>query len=127
MPQFGLVANFPLTLIATAVVFPIVFSIGGAYKRRENALDEYGSIKAHGRSIYFAVRDWTETTNPESVAKVEDLLGNLLKACRKLFSESVEQMPSNEAAVYAAFSTLSTFIKGNYSPMSAHSCPESAS
>ena len=109
--KLGLVANFPLTLIATAVVFPIVFSISGAYKRRENVLDEYGSIKAHGRAIYFAVRDWTETTNPDSVEKVERRLGNLLKACRKLFSESVEQMPANEKAVYAAFSSLSAFIK----------------
>ena len=33
--KFDLNAEFPLTLIATAVVFPIVFSIGGAYKRRE--------------------------------------------------------------------------------------------
>ncbi len=45
----GLLAEFPLTLIGTAIVFPIVSSIGGAYKRREAALDEYGSIKAHGR------------------------------------------------------------------------------
>lgn len=36
--HFGLSANFPLTLIATAVVFPIVFSINSAYKRREAAL-----------------------------------------------------------------------------------------
>lgn len=32
--RLGIVADFPLTLIATAVVFPIVFSISGAYKRR---------------------------------------------------------------------------------------------
>jgi hypothetical protein len=35
------------------VVFPIVFSIGGAYKRRENALDEYGCLKAHCRAEGF--------------------------------------------------------------------------
>ena len=52
--QFRLTADFPLTLIATAVVFPIVFSIGGAYKRREAALQQYGGAKAHGRAIYFA-------------------------------------------------------------------------
>jgi hypothetical protein len=62
--RFGLIAEFPLTLIATAVVFPIVFSIGGAYKRREAALDEYGSIKTHGRAIYFAARDWIEESDP---------------------------------------------------------------
>lgn len=36
--QYQWYANFPLTLIATAVIFPIVFSINGAYKRREIAL-----------------------------------------------------------------------------------------
>ena len=55
--RFDITADFPMTLIATAVVFPIVFSIGGAYKRRENALTKYSSIKAHGRAIYFATRD----------------------------------------------------------------------
>ncbi len=49
--RFGVIADFPMTLIATAVVFPIVFSISGAYKRRENALAKYSSIKAHGRAI----------------------------------------------------------------------------
>ena len=61
--KFDLTAEFPMTLIATAVVFPIVFSIGGAYKRRENALAKYSSIKAHGRAIYFASRDWLESTD----------------------------------------------------------------
>ena len=37
-------ANFPLTLLATAIVFPIVLSINNAYKRREAALD---SIQEH--------------------------------------------------------------------------------
>ena len=49
--RFGITAEFPMTLIATAVVFPIVFSISGAYKRRENALAKYSSIKAHCRAI----------------------------------------------------------------------------
>ena len=109
--KFNLVADFPLTLIATAVVFPIVFSISGAYKRRENALDEYGSIKAHGRAIYFAARDWLEDAKPETLNKARMLLGDLLKACRTLFAQPLSAMPENERAVYEQFSTLSKFIK----------------
>lgn len=109
---FGITANFPLTLIATAIVFPIVFSIGGAYKRREVALDEYGSIKAHGRAIYFAARDWPERSNGETVNEIKGLLGELLGACRRLFSEPLIRMEENEKAVYEAFSGLSRFIKG---------------
>jgi hypothetical protein len=36
---------------ATAIVFPIVFSINSAYKRREAVLDDYAALKAHGRNI----------------------------------------------------------------------------
>ena len=30
--EYSISADFPLTLIATAIIFPIVFSINGAYK-----------------------------------------------------------------------------------------------
>ncbi len=56
--KFNFIAGFPLTLISTAIVFPIVFSIGGAYKRREVVLAKYGAIKGLGRAIYFCTRDW---------------------------------------------------------------------
>ena len=69
--RFEIIAAFPMTLIATAVVFPIVFSIGGAYKRRENALAKYSSIKAHGRAIYFATRDCLEKTDTETQNKIK--------------------------------------------------------
>ena len=104
-------ADFPMTLIATAVVFPIVFSIGGAYKRRENALTKYSSIKAHGRAIYFASRDWLEATTPELQQKCKDLLSALLIDCRTLFARPIDEMPANEEKVYRQFSRLSRFVK----------------
>lgn len=109
--RFGVTAEFPLTLIATAVVFPIVFSIGGAYKRRENALDEYGSLKAHGRSIYFAARDWIEEPDPFLLKEVRERLHSLLLACRELFENPIEEMRVREKKIYAAFSQLSLVIR----------------
>jgi hypothetical protein len=109
--RFGLLAEFPLTLIATAVVFPIVFSIGGAYKRREAALDEYGSIKTHGRAIYFAARDWIEESDPLLLKEVRERLFGLLVACRELFYGPLSEMSDREAKVYAAFSQLSLVIR----------------
>jgi hypothetical protein len=109
--SLGVMADFPLTLIATAVVFPIVFSISGAYKRREVALDEYGCIKAHGRAIFFAARDWLETPDDEALSRCRGLLAELLDACRTLFADPVAEMQDNEKRVYAAFSALSQFIR----------------
>ncbi len=79
-------ANFPLTLIATAIIFPIVFSINSAYKRREMALDDYASLKSHGRAVYFVTRDWLDDTNPEKQERCRVLLGNLLHSTREMFS-----------------------------------------
>jgi predicted membrane chloride channel (bestrophin family) len=106
-------ANFPLTLIATAIVFPIVFSINSAYKRRELALDDYASLKSHGRSIYFATRDWLEASDPIKQERCRNLLGNLLRTTRELFSAPRAEMHEREAYVYSCFSELSRFIRGD--------------
>ncbi len=109
--HFGITANFPLTLIATAVVFPIVFSINSAYKRRESVLDDYGSLKSHGRAIYFAARDWLEDADPDRLERCRGLLGSLLTSTRSMFSGSRCEMHDREKQVYAEFSNLSHFIR----------------
>ena len=109
--RYDITANFPLTLLATAIVFPIVFSINSAYKRREVVLDDYGSLKSHGRAIFFASRDWLEDPDPDTVEKCRRLLGNLLTTTRALFSGQRADMHEREEQVYARFSDLSRFIR----------------
>ncbi|MEZ5815005.1 MAG: hypothetical protein R3E13_09875 [Alphaproteobacteria bacterium] len=109
--KYGLQADFPLTLIATSIVFPIVFSISGAYKRRETALAKYAALKAHGKAIYFAVRDWPEVQDEESLEKIKVLLGRLLTACRDLLTQPVAKIRDNEDIVYGVLSDMSGFIK----------------
>jgi len=117
--HFKIQADFPLTLIGTAIVFPIVFSIGGAYKRREIALDEYGSIKAHGRALFFAVSDWVENPPQELKDELKENLRNLLNSCKHVFSHPKEFLEENEKGVYSSFEDLSKFIKS----MRAHGLP----
>lgn len=109
--EFDIKADFPLTIISTAVIFPIVFSIGHAYKRREVTLDDYGTIKAHGRAIYFAARDWLPEHSDDRLEHGRKALGSLMETVRHLFKGDPKDMLDNEKAVYAAFSDLSTFIK----------------
>lgn len=109
--HFGITADFPLTLIATAIVFPLVFSIGTAYKRREKALEEYGNIKAHGRALYLAGRDWLPPDGGGRTTQIREILGDLLLACRDLLAHPIEQMPEYEPRVHAAFSRLSLFVE----------------
>lgn len=107
----GLVAEFPLALVVTAVVFPIVFSIDAAYKRRELALDHYGDIKAHVKALYLAVRDWQEKPNDKDIDDCREILRGLFEAFRTMFTNPVVQMRENERAVYDTFSGISQFIR----------------
>ena len=109
--KYSITADYPLTLIATAIIFPIVFSINGAYKRREVALSKYSALKAHGRAIYFVTRDWLENPSPETIEKSKTKLRNLFDSCRSLFTSHNEKAKEKEDAVYAALSDLSKFIK----------------
>lgn len=104
-------ASFPLTLVATSIVFPIVFSIGGAYKRRESALREYAAIKGYLRSIYFASRDWMPNPKPENVAKMENLIERFFTNIRTLFCKPKAYMFMGEKSVYQDFSDFSMYIK----------------
>lgn len=103
-------ADFPLTLIATAIVFPIVFSISTAYNRRERALEEYGAIKACGRSLYIASRDWVSDRDERRDAEVKSALFELLTACRDLFMSPLDEGSEHEKRVYQAFDRLSLFV-----------------
>ncbi len=105
----GIKADFPLTLIATAIVFPLVFSISTAYARREKALEEYGAIKANGRSLYLASRDWLPTHDEGRDTRLKGSLHELLSACRDMCKSPIDKMPGFERRIYGAVGGLSQF------------------
>jgi len=109
--HYNIKANFPLTLIGTAIVFPVVFSIGGAYKRREVALNEYGSIKAHGRALYFAVLHWLENPPEGLKTELKEHLKNLLESSKLMFTHPINELEIREKDIYNNFHGLSEFIK----------------
>ena len=111
--HYSITADYPLTLIATAIIFPIVFSINSAYGRREKALAKYSSIKSQGTAIFFATRDWLDNPSKENIDKSKNLLEELLRACKDFFTANIDDLRENERAVYNAFSSLSKFIKND--------------
>jgi len=111
--NYNISADYPLTLIATAIIFPIVFSINGAYKRREIALTKYSVLKTHGRAIYFVTRDWLVDPSEETLDKIRNLLRDLFTSTKTLFSGNIENARKNEEQVYKTFSDISKFIKND--------------
>lgn len=104
-------ADFPLTLIAISIVFPIVFSIGGAYKRREAALREYAAIKGYLRSIYFVSRDWLDAPKQKNIDKMALIIHDFFHNFRVMFTSPKSDLETNEEKVYDNFSDFSLYIK----------------
>lgn len=108
--ELGIKANFPLTLIATAIVFPLVFSINTAYNRREKSLEEYGALKANGRALVLASRDWAGRDS-ERDREARDALLQLFNACRAMVMAPLSERDPYETTVMNAFSRLSGVIE----------------
>jgi predicted membrane chloride channel (bestrophin family) len=109
--RLGITADFPLTLVATAIVFPLVFSISTAYARREKALEDYGKLKALGRSLYLASRDWLPLQDKDRDHELKAALYELLSASRDMFTSPLSEMTGFEARIHAAFDRLSLFVR----------------
>ena len=96
-----------------SVVFPIVFSIGEANKRRETALKEYAAIKGYLRAIYFVSRDWLKKPKEENVDKMKMIIKDLFLNLREMFTHSIDDLQTNETKVYRSFSKISIYIKND--------------
>ncbi len=99
-------AQFPFYLISIAIVFPIVFSIDSAYKRREQALQFYADLKAHAISYYLAARDWVGDKDPNISQNVKTQVIGIFKKISENFLKTAEEAKASEKDVYKSFSKL---------------------
>ncbi len=109
--HYNIVADLPLTLVGIAIVFPVVFSIDSAYKRRERSLELLSNFKAMVISIYHAARDWTTSDDPEFEEKVKAELHELYLRLRQLFVSKPEDAREKEKRIFAKISELSVLVQ----------------
>lgn len=106
----GIAANLPTSLIAVAIVFPIVFSINAAYTRREEALRYLGLVRATIASLYLAHRDWVgdgDIHGPRAATLGRDLH----RAITEALSATTQDRPAARLKVRTCFSALSRSIE----------------
>ena len=106
--RLGLTAKFPDMLVGVAIVFPVVFSIGSAYNRRESALQRFSDFKGHAVAIFYATRDWTTDKSHQLPAEVRQLVTEMIAIMRRMFtSNNRTDLQENERKIYSHFSRLS--------------------
>jgi predicted membrane chloride channel (bestrophin family) len=104
--RFDIIADIPTSLIGIAVVFPIVFSINAAYRRREEGLRFFSSLKSHTMALFFAHRDWLPIFDSQRPARLKGLCTDLFHAvAQDLLPAGRREATRRE--VYRHFSALS--------------------
>lgn len=106
--HLNLTAKFPDMLVGVAIVFPVVFSIGSAYSRRETALQRYSDFKGHAVAIYFAARDWSGKQDADTSTKAMDMIHQMLRQVKHMVKlKDGAAWTLEEKNMYAMFSRLS--------------------
>ncbi|MFM7327271.1 MAG: hypothetical protein ACKO3B_00915 [Bacteroidota bacterium] len=106
--EFGLTAKFPDMLVGTAIVFPVVFSIGSAFARRESALQRLSEFKGHAVALWFGTRDWPEGKSGKLAKEARRLIHEMLEQLHDMFMTTKRKdWKQNEMKMYHLFSRLS--------------------
>jgi hypothetical protein len=107
--RLGLTAKFPDMLVGVAIVFPVVFSIGSAYTRRETALQRFADFKGHAIAVYYATRDWPSDKDHNISARVKQIVFEMMVLMREMFKDSDDpKWKDHETKIYQLFSQLSS-------------------
>ncbi|MBS1487412.1 MAG: hypothetical protein JST43_07455 [Bacteroidetes bacterium] len=106
--SLGWTAKFPDMLVGVAIVFPVVFSIGSAYTRRETALQRFSDFKGHAIAVYYASRDWASNKENDLPAQARQLVREMLHTLRMVLrAQSKQEWDEQEKKMYDQFSKLS--------------------
>jgi len=79
--KYTLKFDLDLTLISVAVVFPLVFTLGSAFQRRDKALEHLSRAKAALATIYYSIttaKEMDEKTKEEIYEKIKDVKISLI-------------------------------------------------
>ena len=115
--RLGFTAKFPDMLVGVAIVFPVVFSIGSAYNRRESALQRFSDFKGHAIAIYYATRDWTTDKDHNLPAQVRNIVTEMMAIMRKMFTSSNRsELLENEKKISDRYSKNNPMATGNNTP-----------
>ena len=99
--HYNLGYNLDLTLLSIAIIFPLVFNIRGAFRRREKALQHLSQYRSALVTINFYLQTSTDMSE-EDKKKSEDVLA-------RISDETVKHLKDNEENVEAVDQAIHEF------------------
>ena len=101
------VAKLPEGMIAIAIVFPMVFSINAAYKRRDESLRYLSAYKSNVVSLLYAYRDWPSPENEKFTQHSYNTLRRLVEDINQFLFSQDENSKEVISKIYIGFSNIS--------------------
>ena len=109
--EMNLYADFPMTLIGLAIVFPIVFAINSAYKRRERALLSLAEITGYALGIYQSIKNMVDNYTPEDNERVQTKIVDLFTAIKHFLESPRDGAKEKEIDIYQKLDEISKEIR----------------
>ena len=103
--KFNLIFNLDLTLISVAVIFPLVFTLGSAFQRREKALEHLGRAKGALTAIKYCFSFSNKIEESEKEKIYEEVKNVKTELIDFLYSKS-----NNKESLNLSVSKIQTFI-----------------
>ena len=100
--NFEIIYNIDLTLISIAIIFPLVFAIRGAFKRREKALEFLSLHRGAIKTIYYYFMNSAKLPD-EAKKEINDILDDLSNSFLDHLSQSnynTDKIDSKTALIF---------------------------
>ena len=108
MLQWQLETKGIMSILSLGTIFPIVFTIGQSYKRREEALQRIASMRANIMGLYWIHREWDpEGQSGQQAAKLAAAASNLFDSLRIFLLARTENRGDALRSVYQCTSSIS--------------------
>jgi hypothetical protein len=97
--------------VGLAIVFPIVFSINSAYKRRERALLSLAEITGYALGIYQSAKNLVDDFSEEDNERVQGKIVELFSAIKNFLQSPREGAKELEIVIYQKLDEISKEIR----------------
>ena len=100
--NFEIIYNIDLTLISIAIIFPLVFAIRGAFKRREKALEFLSLHRGAIKTIYYYIMNSAKLQD-EAKKEINEILNDLSNSFLDHLSQSnynTDKIDSKTALIF---------------------------
>jgi hypothetical protein len=105
---FGYTSNLNITLFSLAVIFPLVFTIREAFKRRDNVIQLLSVFKSSLNAVYY-----TLITNPKMDDESKDFIAQELEDLSTLFFDSLYSSKHDATKTRSKLTDIFEFVKIN--------------